>query len=412
MRADRTPDENQRRLEMLEQLLSISTSDLRQALAGAADLIASELHADKVDAFLHDPSRNCLVAIGSSHQPLSALERKHGLDVLPISNGGRVVWVFETGKTFLNGQVDEDPEELRGIKEALGIRSKIGVALDVGGVRRGMIMIASQKPKFFTADDARFAESMARWVGLIAHRAELAEETAKNAVEQGRRSVAEELVTVLAHDLRNFIFPVDFRLNQLRRRAESERRDNDLRELNLALKGLHRVQGLIGDILDVARIDQGVFGMQVEPVDLIALARDVVAPLSTPEHEVEVKASEDVMAAADPARLRQCLENLVSNAVKHSPAGGAVTVEISRVPSENGECARVEVLDEGPGVPEEVLPHIFERFVTGHRREGGLGLGLYLAKRIAELHGGDLRVERTPGKGARFVLTLRCYDPS
>jgi two-component system, OmpR family, sensor kinase len=64
------------------------------------------------------------------------------------------------------------------------------------------------------------------------------------------------------------------------------------------------------------------------------------------------------------------------------------------------------VRDQGPGIPNEVLPHIFERFYTGKRREGGLGLGLYLAKRIASVHGGDLTAASPPGKGASFVLTL------
>jgi signal transduction histidine kinase len=68
--------------------------------------------------------------------------------------------------------------------------------------------------------------------------------------------------------------------------------------------------------------------------------------------------------------------------------------------------ARVDVQDEGPGIPEDILPHLFERFVSGSRRQGGLGLGLYLAKRIAAIHGGDLTVESSPGKGARFTLSL------
>ena len=411
MRADRRPDEEQRRVEMLERLLAIPSADLRVALAHAADLIASELGADKVDAFLHDPARDSLVAVGTSTQPLSALERKYGLDVLPVSNGGRAVWVFQTGQTFLTGHLDSDPDELPGIKQALGIRSKIGVPLDVGGVRRGMIMIASVSADFFTPSDARLAESIAHWVGVLVHRAELVQEIARNAVAQGRRAVAEELITVLAHDLRNFVFPVDFRLNLLRKRAENEGREADLRDLSLALKSVGRVQRLIDEILDMARLERGVFGIEVKPVDIVTLTREVVDAMSTPEHPISVKAAEKVMAVADSARIRQGLENLLSNAIKHSPAGAAVTVIIGKRGSETGECARVEIIDEGPGVPDEVLPRIFEPFVTGEGRKGGLGLGLYLAKRIAVMHGGDLTVERNPGKGARFVLTLRCYEP-
>lgn len=109
--------------------------------------------------------------MGTSTQPLSALQRQHGLDVLQIANGGRVVHVFKTGQTFVTGRLDQDMEELPGVRETLGIRSKLGVPLDIGGKRRGMMMIASLKHDFFTADDVRFAEAAGHWAGIVAHRA-------------------------------------------------------------------------------------------------------------------------------------------------------------------------------------------------------------------------------------------------
>jgi two-component system, OmpR family, sensor kinase len=403
--------ENQRRLlETLEQLFEIPGGGLLVALSHATDLVASALHADKVDAFLYEPSSESLVALGSSNQPVSALQRKLGLDRLQIANGGRVVHVFLTGLTFVTGRLDEDPEELRGVKEALGLRSKLGVPLEVGGARRGVLMIASCKPDFFTAADVRFAESVGRWVGVVAHRAELTEEIARNAMEQGRRAIAEELVTVLAHDLRNYLTPIRARVALIRRRAEMEKRAADVADADLTLRSLSRLAGLVSEILDVARIDEGVFRMDMQPMDLVGLVSETAGALSTPEHPIHVKPSEDAVVTADPARLRQCLENLLANGVKHSPKGSPVTVLIERRRETDGQRARVAVIDEGPGVPLDLIPHLFERFVTGHEREGGFGLGLYLAKRIAILHGGDLVVESPPGAGARFVLTLRCDE--
>lgn len=397
-----------RLLETLERLLEIPGTDIRLALTDASDLVASALQADKVDAFLYDPSRDTLVAVGTSNQPLSALQKKLGLDVLPVSNGGRVVHVFRTGRTFVTGRLEEDEEELRGIREALAIRSKLGVPLKVGAATRGTLMIASQQPDFFTPEDVRFAESVVRWVGVVVHRAELAQEIARGAVEQGRRAVAEELITELAHDLRNYVSPIRLRVNLLRRRAEHGGREADVRDLDLTLAALSRLGSLITDILDVARIDRGVLQLDLDAVDLVALVHDTASALSTLEQPIQVRAGEDVIVSADAARVRQCLENLLSNATRHSPRQTPVTVLVSRWTGEEGEWARVDVVDEGPGVAAELLPRIFERFVTGERREGGLGLGLYLAKRIAVLHGGDLTVESTAGKGARFSLTLPC----
>src|SRR5687767_7186852 len=104
-------------LDTLERLLEIPSADLKTALTLACDAVAAALRADKVDAFLLDPTKNSLVAIGTSNQPLSSMQRKVGLDVLPIANGGRVVHIFETKKPFRSGRLTEDPGELKGVRE-------------------------------------------------------------------------------------------------------------------------------------------------------------------------------------------------------------------------------------------------------------------------------------------------------
>ncbi len=404
-----TEDANATLLETLKRLLDIPAADMKVALSLACDAVAAAVHADKVDAFLYDPERDCLVAQGSSNQPLSAKQIRHGLNVLPIANGGRSVEVYQTGETFVEGHVENDLEELRGLREALQIRSQIGVPLNVGGKRRGMMMIASLQPKAFTARDVGFAEAVSRWIGSVAHRAELVEQIERNAVEHGRRVVADELITVLAHDLRNFIAPIDIRLRTILRRAELEGRSTDVGEADAALKSVARLAGLVSDILDAARVDQGVLQLEPRPVEINAVVDDVIKSLATPEHAIIRKSSEDLLIEADPKRICQCLENIVANAVRYSPDEAPVTILIRRSRQEGRDIAHIEVVDQGPGIPAEVLPHIFERFVTGERRKGGLGLGLYLAKRIATLHNGTLECESAPGAGARFTLSMPCY---
>jgi signal transduction histidine kinase len=400
----------QRQLTLLEALLRLPAGDLRSTLSHVADLIAGATGADKIDAFLYDPARDSLVAVGTSTQPLSALQRQHGLDVLPLANGGRTVSVYKGGQTFVSGELEKDDQELRGITEVLGVRSALGVPLEVGGERRGMLMVCSQKPHFFSVEDVRFIESVGRWVGVVAHRAELAEQIARNAVEQGRRAGAEELVTVLAHDLRNYLQPLHMRLELLRSRAERAGRSDDAADADSGAKAVQRLGGLVTDILDVARIDQGVFQLLPEPVDLGQLVADTAALLSTPERPVvlTVQEGDPIMLRADPGRLRQCLENVIANALQKSPANAPVSVFVTSRVRE----ARVDVQDEGPGIPADILPHVFERFVSGSRLQGGLGLGLYLAKRIAAIHGGDLTVESPPGRGARFTLSLPLREGS
>src|SRR3954467_1159929 len=104
-----------RYLVTLQRLLEIPAADLQSALTHATNALAEALQADKVDAFLYDERRDSLVAVGTSTQPLSNLQKKLGLDVLPLSNGGRVVYVYKTGEVFRTGDLQQDPEELKGI---------------------------------------------------------------------------------------------------------------------------------------------------------------------------------------------------------------------------------------------------------------------------------------------------------
>jgi two-component system OmpR family sensor kinase len=402
-------DNTNRLLDTLQRLLAIPGAELENPLSYACNAVADALHADKVDAFLYDEARDSLVALGTSSTPLSSLEKKLGLDVLQVSNGGRVAYVFKTGETFVTGRLREDAEELRGIKDGLKINSKIGVPLEVGGRRQGMMMIASLQPDFFQPADVEFAESVAHWVGMIAHRAELVQEVTRNAVEQGRRQVAEELITVLAHDLRNYITPISARVHLIRGRAKEDNRRNDVKDADLSLKAVGRLNQLISDILDIARLDQGIFQIDVEALDLAESVADVSRSLSSPDHELLLDAADQIVVAADPQRVRQSLENLVANAIQHSPDSAPIRVLV-RSEHRHEKCwGIVEVHNEGPGIPVELMPRIFERFVAGPGSRG-LGLGLYLAKRIAVAHGGDLAVDSPPGKGTRFLLQLPCYN--
>jgi signal transduction histidine kinase len=273
------------------------------------------------------------------------------------------------------------------------------------------VAIASLQPDFFGEADEAFVKSAAAWVGTVAHRAELMEEIGRNSLEQGRRAAAEELVTVLAHDVRNYLAPISGRLYLLRQEAD-KRGDPAAREhAETALRSITGLTKLVTNLLDVARIDRGLFELDLEPVDLAALAREAAGMLSRADHEVIVKGSQSIVVAADRGRLRQCLDNLVSNALGHSPRAAPVNVFIEEHQEDGERWTHLQVIDEGPGVPKEMLPRLFDRFVSGRAGSGGVGLGLYLADRIARAHGGRIEVESSPGKGSRFTLCLPVYRP-
>jgi signal transduction histidine kinase len=168
--------------------------------------------------------------------------------------------------------------------------------------------------------------------------------------------------------------------------------------------------GLINEILDLAKIEAGKMELQIEP----ALLQDVVEAVSNTMRSLAVKKSIDLRMESDDrlapfpmdgARVKQVLLNLVGNAIKFTPEGGRVWV---RAGSDNG-TARVEVGDTGPGIASEDQERIFQEFQQAGSDTGkpqGTGLGLALAKKFVEMHGGKIWLESEVGKGSRFFFTI------
>ncbi|MGE5281129.1 MAG: sensor histidine kinase [Chloroflexota bacterium] len=166
-----------------------------------------------------------------------------------------------------------------------------------------------------------------------------------------------------------------------------------------------RLERLVGDLLALARLRQGVLEVRREPVDLGAVAREAEERLRPRAAEAGVELAVEggpAAATADHGRVLQVLSNLVENAIRVSPRGG--TVRIAATP---GQLA---VSDEGPGIPPEEIAHAFERFHlrarTGHNSADGAGLGLAIVRELAEAMGGSVAVENLPARGARFTVRL------
>jgi signal transduction histidine kinase len=168
-----------------------------------------------------------------------------------------------------------------------------------------------------------------------------------------------------------------------------------------------RLIGLINDILDLATIEAGYLELEQGETDVRALLGD----LQTIAHErarsrgidlvVDCAADAGTMVC-DSRRLKQALFNLLSNAFNFTPDGGRVTLAAAT----EGDTVRLSVTDTGMGIPREEQAHIFHKFVRGHPRRSGAGLGLSLVKSLVELHGGRVEMDSTPGKGTRVTCLL------
>jgi signal transduction histidine kinase len=391
----------------MTRLLAIPATELAAALEQATDIIAEALGCEKLDAFLYVPEKDSLVAVGASDTPLARKQRALGLDRMPLTNGGKVVEVFQHGAPYLCTDCRREPGELRGVVEALEVRSHICVALDVAGTRRGVLSAVSRQESFFSPTNLEFLSVAAGWLGALAHRAELVQTIGARAAEAGRRSAADDLVTVLAHDLGNYLAPLRARTYLLRQRAKRERRPQDLADAEAAERIVDRLFRMTSELLDIARLDHGMFTIEPVPLDLAALVRDVATTLSGNTDHVLVRGPEEIVLLGDAPRLRHAFENVLANALRHSPSGVMIQLDTAARYSDlpGPLVAIVEIADEGPGIPPEEVERMFQRFATGPG-SAGLGLGLYLARGIAHAHDGDLTVTSTLGKGATFRFTL------
>jgi signal transduction histidine kinase len=167
-----------------------------------------------------------------------------------------------------------------------------------------------------------------------------------------------------------------------------------------------RLAALVADVLDTSRLEAGTFGYAFAPVDLVNVVRDSVAAAGIGQDEVRLTSELPATlptVRGDAERLRQLVDNLISNAIKYSDSGGEVHVEAR---ADDGHVV-VRVRDTGPGIAPEHQAQIFEKFgrVTGNDKPG-TGLGLFLSRSFAEAHGGSLAVDSAPGEGAIFTLTL------
>jgi two-component system OmpR family sensor kinase len=223
-----------------------------------------------------------------------------------------------------------------------------------------------------------------------------------------------------SHELRTPLTALNGRLAVVARALDDDPAEAR-RQVDAMRRDVARMTRLVGDLLQLARLDAaGGEDLLLAPVDLAAVARDVYeqsrALPAAEGRTVRLAAAPPVPVRADAARLHQVLLNLVVNGLQHAPAGGHVDLAVRGVPGEAGAApgATVVVADDGPGIPPEDLPHLFDRFYRSgaDRAGGGAGLGLAIARAIVVAHGGTIRAENAPGGGARFTVALPPAPPA
>ena len=223
---------------------------------------------------------------------------------------------------------------------------------------------------------------------------------------------SKQFVADASHELRT---PLTVMRGELESLAQDRRLGRETREtLGSVLEEVERLAEIVESLFALSRLDAGEASAQWRRFDLAELAATTAEQMSLLATDKNVSIGFDspgnVVVEGDPARLKQVIVNLLDNAIKYTPGGGRVRLAVRR---ERG-CALLEVADDGIGIPEEALPHVFKRFFrvdsSRSREQGGAGLGLAIVKSICAAHGADVEVISSPGKGSCFRMRQPLAD--
>jgi PAS domain S-box-containing protein len=218
----------------------------------------------------------------------------------------------------------------------------------------------------------------------------------------------DDFISMASHELRNPLAAVKMQTQLVQKRLERQSHHEAATALSRVERPVKQLERLIGELLDVSKIQAGRLEYVRETVDLDALLREIADTMQQthPSHTLLVRGTVGTNLIGDRDRLEQVFTNLISNAIKYSPDAQTVEIDLDASP----ETVTVRVRDHGLGIPREQRDKIFERFyrVTGPKQKAipGLGMGLYIVAEIVKHHGGTITVDSTVGKGSTFTVTL------
>jgi signal transduction histidine kinase/CheY-like chemotaxis protein len=394
-----------------------SSLDYATTLRDIASLVVPRLADWCLVDVLHDDGAGQEVVLAHTDPPKEArareLARRLALLPQPLFRAPQVV---HEQHSVLYPELPEptalvaraDPE-LEALLKEVGLTSYLRVPLEARGRSVGVLtLVTGDSGRRYDTDDLLLAEELGHRCGLAIDNAWLHQQA------QHALSVRNEFLSVAAHELKTPVTSLRGYAQVLLRHFEQGKQ----LEEGVLQRALHTVDHqsvklvrLVSQLLDVSRIEAGKLVLERTRVDLVALVRGLVeaARLAPGKHTLVLRAPAELFACVDALRFEQVVVNLLDNAVKYSPAGTQIDVELAA--ADRG-TVRLSVRDRGIGIPPDRRHRIFDRFYQAHGQDAlagpstGIGLGLYITRQIVELHGGHIAAEFPTDGGTRFVVAL------
>jgi two-component system, OmpR family, sensor kinase len=414
----------ERRTQLIRLLHSIAAIPLSESTETMAHTITDQLstmmQAEIASILLYSPATDELIAFGSSDTPLGRLQHERGLDHIPLATSGPLLQVFQHGEPLSIGGADEI--NALPIVQGGGIQSMLIAPLSIEQRCHGLVVLATTRPGAFSNDDVSFLTFISVRLGYALQHDTLTDELA--AAEQARikQDERESFIAVVAHDLKNALTSIAGSSQLALRKAARGDATYSQKALPVVVAKAAQALQLVNDMVDINNVDAGRFRLFIASTDLVSMLQEEVEAAQglSSRHTIELTTTVAALeVAADRQRLRQVLDNLISNAIRFTPAGGTITVGLRAIAVEEAaqiepdtvelpQAVQITVADQGRGIAPEDLPYIFDRFYRGRGEyvASGSGLGLYIAAEIITQHGGRIWAESTPGTGAQFHITL------
>jgi signal transduction histidine kinase len=387
--------------------------ELRRFLQSSIHLAAM----DDERTALVELQRAAADAFGARGASIGVADVERGVIRYPSRNGG---WVEHPADAFIGGMAftgqrrivagdapSSDPEHAE-VYQSVSARTVIAAPITSDDRRLGVLTLYAERAPIFVEDDLWLLELMADHTALLLEARALAAEAAGVRSREDAAKLKEEFLSAAAHDLRTPLTVVLGQAELLERRmARDPSNSVDAAGVSRIAREARRLRDLVSELLDVQRLEQGGTAMEMSDTDL----REVVSAVQgrMAEHGLDIRVTVPdgpIFGSIDRVRMEQVVENLVENAVKYTPNGILPEVELSFEADE----ARLAVIDHGMGIPVEERERIFERFYRAPNVQSvtdtGMGLGLYICRRIVESHGGRIWTEPTPGGGSTFIVAI------
>lgn len=390
------------------------SNDYQETLRRLAELVIPDLAdwcvVDVVDS--HGPRRVAVAHVDPAKRELAdEIERRYPPDPERSSTLANVI---RTGQSVVTAEVSREmlrtaaaDEEHFQLLERAGIGSAVTLPLIARGqVLGAMTMIRAASAVPYSAADLPFLEELARRAALSVDNARLLDE-ANEAVR-----LRDDFLAMASHDMRTPLSVILANIQLARRKLSAGQHAEASRHMESAERTTQKMTGLVGELMDVTILRTGQqLPLRREPVDLAAIARGYAEEYErmSDQHRVVINAPKELIGEWDGSRVERVLRNLLDNALKYSPQGGAIRLEVTEETDASGQrWAAIAVEDEGVGIPEDELPQLFEKYHRGSntRELRGTGLGLAGSQAVIEQLGGSIEVSSRLGEGSIFTVRL------